>query len=95
MYPQAATVTYTGAAPAGPPMPQDPMSAVLGQALQQYEDVEQRLKGLRDRLQVGPGERLGKEQIAVSPQGLVSTSNGLRNLSSRLQSLCSELETML
>ena len=78
-----------------PPTQQDPLSSVLGQALQQCEDVEMRIKGLRDRLQMGPAERLGKEAGVVPPQGIISQSNGLRNVSTRLQELCSELETLL
>jgi len=94
-YPQAAS----GAAPGMPvstaSIAQDPISNVLGQALQQCEDVEMRIKGLRDRLRTGPGERLGKEPLSVPPSGIISTSNELRNISTRLQELCSELETLL
>ena len=78
------------------PVEQEPISTVLAQALGQAEDVEERLKGLRDRLRMGPSDTLGKSGAAiVPPSGIISKSNGLRNVSSRLQELCSELETLL
>jgi len=88
-YPQAAQAVSSAQTP------QDPISNVLGQALQQCEDAEHRIKQLRDRLEMGPVERLGKEPIATPPQGIIAQSNGLRNVSARLQELCSELENLL
>lgn len=88
--------TYGQAVPVGtPPVAQDPISNVLGQALQQCEDVESRIKQLRDRLQMGPAQLNANPIDAGTPQGIISQANGLRNVSTRLQSLCSELETML
>ena len=83
------------AAQSGPPVAQDPLSNVLAQALQQCEEVEERVKQLRDRLQLGPAQNIKTAHAEIPTQGIVSQANALRNVSSRLQALCSELETML
>ena len=91
-YPQTAQATSSAGTT---PVAQEPISNVLGQALQQCEDVERRIKELRDRLQIGPADRLGKDPGVTPPSGIIAKSNGLRNVSARLQELCSELETLL
>jgi len=78
------------------PVPvQEPVSGVILQALTQYEDVERRLLGLRERLQMGPCATARADDKTRPPAGLVENSNALRNVSHRLQELCKELEDIL
>jgi len=75
------------------PTVQESVSTVLGHAIGQFEEVEKRLTGLRERIE--NRNQLGKEPSAPPTTGVLNQSLCLRNISARLVERCNEIESLL